>query len=166
MKSKGGFITMLVLATCFLLLQSPSTPTAKADGVVQEKINTYWYIVVGVYDDCIGEWIIIEGKWHVTLHSFTDPGGKQHFRIMLNAQGLKGIGEVTGTVWNANCPYIESEIASPDPDGHYVYNMSNNSIFTTRGKGNNGMWQWKAHLTVNANGEVTADIYTDSFKCY
>jgi len=166
MKNKYLFVTMMVLATCFIFLQGVSVPTAAAKVIEQEKLNTYWEIEVGLYDDCIGEWVVIYGQWHVTLHSFTDPSGKQHFRIMLNVQGLRGIGQTTGTVWNANCPYIESEIASPDPEGHYVYNLSNNTILTTKGKGNNVMWKWKGHLTINANGVVTADIYTDSFTCF
>jgi hypothetical protein len=110
-----------------------------------------------------GEIVDFTGDLHI-LVSFTINGnnvsGKSHFQ----PQGLKGVGQVTGDQYNAVGVTQESFKGSLQ-NGQYTETFVNNFRLIGPGPGNNYQVHENAHVTINANGDVTAFIDNLSVDC-
>jgi hypothetical protein len=99
--------------------------------------------------------VLLEGTLHETFHLGIN-GNRFQLKIIDNPQGLRGIGQVTGDKYQATG---ETQTMINDRtfvNGVFTESYINNFKIIGQGPGNNFLIHENFHVTVNANGTVTA----------
>jgi hypothetical protein len=124
-------------------------------------------VVIGAFVPCAnggaGEPIMVSGQLHVLFSTTIDENGGVHLKTHFQPQGISGIGLVTGDKYQATGVTQEHlNLLGPLPiTDTYV----NNFRMIGQGPGNNLLVHQTFHLTVNANGTVTASVVNSSVEC-
>lgn len=110
-----------------------------------------------------GELITLDGNLH-TLITFTTNGnnvsGKSHFQ----PQGLSGVGAVTGDKYNG-VGVTQDHFKSSLQNGQFTETFVNNFRMIGQGPDNNFQVHENSTLTINANGDITAEHTNLSVDC-
>jgi len=115
-------------------------------------------------NDGAGEIVDVDGPVRLVIRSTTSDSGVVQMFLHGNPQGLTGVGQTTGDVYHG--VGSSQDIITMTPSGSpQTFTSINNFMFVGPGTGNNFIVHTIIHLTVNANGEITADIEHDSFEC-
>ena len=112
----------------------------------------------------LGEDVTFTGSLHDLFH-FTINGNSVTVKFHDQPQGLKGVGAVTGDVYNATGVTQSTENGS-FVNGSYSYTFVNNFKLIGPGADNNFFIHETYKVTVNANGTLVAllDHYTTDCK--
>lgn len=136
---------------------------AQAEVVQNVSVPVALSVFIPCANGGAGETVDFTGDLHL-LASFTINGnnvsGKSHFQ----PQGIKGIGQITGDRYNAVGVTQESFKGSLQND-QFTQTFVNNFRLIGPGPGNNLQIHENAHVTINANGEVTVVIDNFSVEC-
>jgi hypothetical protein len=111
-----------------------------------------------------GETVSIEGTLHVVVRLTTDKAGGVHTTLHFQPQGVKGTGLTTGDIyrgggvtrWTTNT----NSDSLPLTETHI-----NNFRLIGPGPGNNVQVHMNTHVTINANGVITAEVDNSSAIC-
>lgn len=125
------------------------------------------------WNSCTGEWVGFGAGSvrHEVTQTKDDGAGGYHIRFIRNGQhydgpGLEWTGSgfvETGTRYVGNGVTTYSINAKPPFPGEYTY--TSNIRVMQKGSGTNMLFHVVDHITVNANGEVTADVLDSWFEC-
>ena len=156
-------LTAFTHKSAFTTHPNPSFASAKQSGAVPFHVQMNidlaangFYIING----CTGGYIqITEGILHTDYHGVINDN-----RISVsyhdNAQHLVAVG-LDGTKYRGNG--VDNFSANGSlTNGSYNTTSTTSVVLTTAGGKNNGVLQFDTHITINANGEVTAA--TDNFR--
>ena len=152
----------LVLAVGFAVLLAGSVP-AGAEVITNERVDfTGLTVFVPCANGGAGELVALEGRLHRLFAVTIDKAGGFHMKDHTQPQGLRGVGSVTGAKYQAN------GVDQQQMNGHVgltLTSMSNLRLIG-QGRGNNLLVRETFHITVNANGVVTAlhDSFTAECK--
>jgi hypothetical protein len=116
-----------------------------------QKVPIDFFAFIPCADGGAGEVVDFSGTLHVLLHvtiNGTNVVIKQHFQ----PQGLKGVGETTGDVYNATG--VTQDITRSGTVG-FTETFVNNFKLIGPGPDNNLLVHENFHVTVNANGTLT-----------
>ena len=140
-----------------------ASPGPAAAGVlVNEAIPFQQTVTVPCANDGLGEDVLVSGFLHVLVTGTLDAAGKVHSTEHFQPMGVAGTGLTTGDVYHA------TGITRDEANGNgipFEATFVNNFRLVGPGKGNNVSVHETAHVTVNANGETTADIDTLKLEC-
>ena len=155
---KHGRIWMLVSLLSGLVLAvagSMRPPAAHAEATAFTVVETF-PIPFDVTQGC-AEPIQISGELHSVFHITVDGNGSFHLVAEGNWQGVTGIGLLTGT------QYQGTDVSRFNVNGTLGFETTSvvSSRMIGRGSTDNLLLQGTFHITVNANGEVTA--FVDNF---
>jgi hypothetical protein len=116
-----------------------------------------------VINACNGELVDFTGYFHLSATATSDGAGGFHLDFHDNAQGIKAVGETTGV------KYVGSQA------DHFTLNLTNGAMNATQ----NGQFQaiaqgtvpnftvtYLLHITVNANGTITATVDNFNSTCH
>lgn len=149
----------LTLALTLLLVFSLA-PIAHA----QTDQSRVWYDEV-IWVDCAnggaGEEVHLTGYLHLTFRQTFDNAGGVHIKFQANPQGISGVGLTTGDQFRGTG-------VSQDQFNLKVGEQStsiNNFNIIGKGPGNNALVHSNFHITVNANGTVTALVDNFHSEC-
>lgn len=123
-------------------------------------------INLGVFVPCAldgaGEVVLLSGNLHTLFH-FTDDGAGG-FRVMseANPQGVSGTGQTSGDKYQGTGVSRSDFNSGSLP---FTTSFVNNFRIIGEGTGNNLLVHQTFHLTVNANGDVTAVVDNFSVEC-
>jgi len=157
---KLAIIGILILAVALTLAM---VLPASAAVTQNDKVPTDRWEWVECANNGNGELVHLTGDLHV-LSAVTDDGaGGFHVKWHFQPQGISGVGEITGdkyqgtgvTQWQLNAK----------PPFPYEETYVNNFRIIGPGKGNNLLVHQNLHITVNANGEVTAEVDNVKIEC-
>jgi hypothetical protein len=110
---------------------------------------------------CTGEQLqVVSGIYHLDLHGVIN-GNTFTAVEHVNAQNFKLVGEATGTTYAGSVSYNQS-FNTTFTNGKFVTKTTQSILLTTPGGKNNVMVKMDVHLTINAQGVVTASI--DNFR--
>jgi len=109
-----------------------------------------------------GEVVDFSGTLHAVFSS-TVNGNNIHLNLLFNPQGIKGLGETTGDVWQATGETREDMTASIS--AFPFTNTFVNNFKLIDGRGGSFLIHENFHVTVNANGTVTALHDNFTFTC-
>ena len=110
-----------------------------------------------------GEAVLLTGNLHVLLHTTISNSGNAHFKVHFQPQGVSGVGLTTGDNYQGTgVTQPEANFNDPLP---VTRTFINNFRIIGQGTGNNLLVHQNAHLTINANGEVTATVSNTSVEC-
>ena len=105
-----------------------------------------------------GEEVALSGTLHDLFHFTVDNRGGVHFKFLDNPQGVTGVGLTTGAKYQATGVTQTGFNAKLGEQTTFV----NNFRIIGQGPGNNFLVHENYHVTVNANGTLTA--YVDNFR--
>jgi hypothetical protein len=149
--------TLLILLA--LLLMWPAAIVAKAESFTASvKIPIDIVVFVPCANGGAGENVALSGTLHDLFHITLDGNGGFHSKFHVNPQGVSGIGETTGT------KYQGTGVTQGTFNGQVGFETSfvNNFRIIGQGPGNNFLVHENFHVTINANGTVTA--FVDNFR--
>ena len=135
---------------------SASTPASFA--AVTTTDNQKILIDQAVFVDCAnggaGELVILEGSLHTLFHTTFNQSGFALVKTHSQPQGVSGVGEVTGAKFQGTGVTQDIFSARIGSEETFV----NNFRVIGQGTGNNFTVHEILHVTVNANGTVTASF--------
>ena len=151
MKLKVACLTTILA----LLLTAPAL--AEVTTNIQVPLDMY------VFVPCVPEMIHITGELHILLTVTVTPN-TLHFTSHFQPMGVSGVGLTTGDKYQGTGVTRQSVnvngVVYP-----YNYTYVNNFRMIGQGPGNNFMVHQNVHLTINANGEVTAQVDNLKITC-
>jgi hypothetical protein len=112
--------------------------------------------------DGAGELVLLEGSLHLVTHFTEDGAGGFHVMNEANPQGVSGTGLTSGD------KYQGTGVTRSNFNVHGIpFNQTfvNNFRIIGEGPGNNLLIHQNVHITVNANGQVTAMVDNFSAEC-
>ena len=153
-------ITFVSIAAVLAVL---AVPPVHAEVVENESIDLNLVQFVPCANGGIGEFVELNGSLH-QLITFTINGntisGKTHFQ----PQGISGVGLDTGDKYQG-AGVTQDHFKESFKNGQFVQTFVNNFRIIGQGAGNNFLVHENFHLTITANGEVTASHENLSIEC-
>ncbi len=114
------------------------------------------------FDGCNGEFVDFVTKRKHIFNTTFDAAGGIHLGFHRAWKGT-GVGQTTGTVYNLNWPnQIQQYFGGPFPQT-FTQRIANNLV--SRGSADNRIFSLTRHVTINANGDVTADVSHFTLRC-
>lgn len=108
-----------------------------------------------------GEEVRLAGMLSILTHVTIDARGGYHAKVQLRPQGVRGEGLTTGD------RYVGTGVTQEQVNGTVGSQRTfvDNYRIIGQGNGNNYLVHETHHVTVNANGEVTAEVDNFSVEC-
>lgn len=123
--------------------------------------RTLW---ISCANDGLGEDVTIEGELEIRTHSTEDENGGVRLTTHVRPSGVVGVGEVSGLRYRGTGGTFEGEGYATD--GHpAVYSFVNNFRIIGQGPGNNLSMHMTIHQSMNASGELSADVDLSHTDC-
>ncbi len=143
-----------------LVMFGMALPTLTRAEVVTNITLPY---AAGIFIPCVPEIAIVTGELHVLISQEVDSNGGIHLKTHFQPKGVSGVGTVTGVKYQATGvtqahTNIHSGLAFEDT-------FVNNFRIIGQGPGNNLLVHMTLHVSVNANGDVTATVENTSVEC-
>lgn len=139
-------VVLVTIAAALIAL-----PAAQPAVVVNESVPFSFVVFVPCANDGAGELVLLEGRLHVLL---TETVNDNHvsFKGHFQPQGLSGTGLTTGDSYRGTGVTQDHVSLGPGVTQTFV----NNFRIIGQGPDNNFVVHENLHLTINANGELTA----------
>jgi hypothetical protein len=132
--------------------------------VTQNEVVPFAQIVfVPCANGGAGEFVLIEGNLHI-LMTFTINGNNVSGKIHFQPQGVKGTGLTTGDTYNAT-GVTQEHFEDSLQNGLFTDTFVNNFKIIGQGPDNNLLIHQTVHITINADGEVTAEVDNTTVEC-
>ena len=146
------------------LVDVPTVVTAKLGGDrVNLTIPTQFHAQNPCAGGRFGEIVVFEGEQHLVFFQSSTANGRLNTKLQWNAEGVTGVGQYTGLAYRATGVTQEHTVSgAPLP---YTETMINNYHIIGQGKATNLDLHETVHITVNANGEVSAWVTDYNFSC-
>jgi hypothetical protein len=143
-----GALGGLGVALVWLSLMSPPVWAATSTTIPVEAIRS---------GDCTGEDVLLSGRIHLVSHLQSDGSVVGHF----NYQGVSGVGLTSGTTYRAST-VDNFRLTEPFPTD---INSVRSFHLISRGSEDDLLVFALFHITVDANGNITAEIDDLYMKC-
>lgn len=144
-------VGLAVASAAALGLVAPATATA---AVVDES---FAFSEVK-YNECTNEDVAFAGTFHII---FREAG--QHLMVHLNPIGVTGVGQTSGTTYQfVGAP---TNITIYETETGLAYTQVNNLVLASRGSSANLVVRFVEHVTVDANGDPTAEFTFFEARC-
>jgi hypothetical protein len=108
-----------------------------------------------------GEEVHLTGKLHHLVHFIINSTGGVHFKFQSSDQGITGTGLTTGDKYHRTGATNSEFNAKVGEETTVVDSFQ----VIGQGNGNNFLVHVTLHITVNANGTVTAEVFDFSVEC-
>jgi len=121
-------------------------------------------IVVPCANGGAGDIVVLSGTLHDVFHITVDSRGGLHLTTHDNPQGVRGVGLASGTRYRGT-GVTRSGINVGRVGSPFTLTFVNNFRIIGQGPGNNFLVHDNFHVTVNANGAVTALVDNFTIDC-
>ncbi len=151
-------ILLLVLATISFV----GMPSALAQASTVTT-NTKVPVTIFVFIPCANELIVVSGNLHILSHVTIDSNGGGHIQSHFQPQGVSGTGLTSGDKYQGvGVTRQSANFRGPAP---VEFTFVNRFQMIGQGPGNNLLVHQTIHMTVNANGVITANVSNFSVVC-
>src|SRR5215475_13983590 len=135
-------------------------PTPTRAAVV---INTSVPFSALILIPCAPDIAFLTGDLHVLITQEVDSNGGIHVKAHFQPQGISGVGLLTGDRYQATG--VTQEHINDHSGLAFEDTFVNNFRIIGQGQGNNLLVHTTFHVSVNANGDVTASVLNSSVDC-
>ena len=150
MKRQTVAFIVLILAVAALI----APVTARAAVITNISIPIAVSVLVPCANGGTGEVVTLTGDLHVLIHETVDSNGGFHLDLQSQPQGVSGIAAPSGNKYQGTGETsLHVNFPGPPPSES---SLVNNFKIIGQGPGNNFMVHENFHVTVSANGDVTA----------
>jgi hypothetical protein len=149
-----------VAVSIFVLLMASLTSLVHAKVVVNDKVPTGWLQII----PCSGDEVLLEGRLHIVITETVDKNGGLHLKGHFQPMDLKGeviAGPNEGAKYNATGVTQDNWNIKKGQTITYI----NRYRMIGQGKAPNFSVHETWHITINANGELTADVLNVKITC-
>ena len=177
-RAMAGLAT-LVIAGSFLgcgdLGRAPTGPDPSAAALLDVSTNSAstvttndrvpfaGMVVVPCANNGAGEVVAVSGTLHVLTHQTLSSSGNVHVKVHFQPQGATGVGLTTGDQYRGTgVTQEETNLNGPLP---ITDTFIDNFRIIGPGPNNNLLIHQTIHITINANGVVTAEVTNISVEC-
>jgi hypothetical protein len=150
---------MLYLGTLLPFVVAPADAAVEANSSAEIALEVFVPCAAGGF----GEIVDLSGRLH-TLITFTINGNEMSGLAHFQPQGLGGTGETTGTRYRGT-GVTKMSFAGSLQNGQFNTTFVNNFRIVGQGPGNNFLVHETAHITINADGKLTANHDNLSVEC-
>lgn len=160
MKSRRWLVSTVLLVAMVVFGLVLPMPT-RAENVVNVSIPTTIIVFVPCANGGAGETVTLTGDLHVLMNITFDNAGGVHVKEHFQPQGISGVGDITGAKYQA------TGVTQDEFNAKFGYEETfvNNFRIIGQGRGNNFLVHEVFHVTINANGDVTAFFDHFSADC-
>jgi hypothetical protein len=117
-----------------------------------------------IFDNpCTGEPVHLTGELHILFHVTEDANGGFHVQTHFQPQGVSGTGLVSGEQYRG-VGVTRDEFYFP-PEELRETTFIDRFYFVSKGPSENMLATTTTHVTFNANGEPTAELFRLEIKC-
>jgi hypothetical protein len=157
-KNRKRLISVCLAAALVMFGLGLPTPTR-----AEVLTNTSIPFATAVLIQCVPEVVVLTGELHILIAQEVDGNGGIHVKTHFQPQGISGVGTVTGAKYQGTGVTQEhfNDHSSPAFEDTFV----NNFRIIGQGPGNNFLVHTTFHVTVNADGVVTANVLNSSIEC-
>ena len=134
------------------------TPT-RAEVITNAKVP----FATAVFIPCVPEFVVLTGELHILIAQEVDSDGGLHVKTHFQPQGISGVGSVTGDKYQGTG--VTQEHINIHSSPAFEDTFVNNFRIIGQGPGNNLLVHTTFHVTVDANGVVTANVLNTSVDC-
>ncbi|MGH7565768.1 MAG: hypothetical protein ACREK2_02965 [Gemmatimonadota bacterium] len=120
-------------------------------------------VFVPCADGGAGEFVELSGNLHDLFHLMIN-GNRFVLKVHTQPQGIRGVGLSTGDKYQGT-GVTQETLSGSLVNGQFSDTFVNNFRIIGQGPGNNFLVHENLHITVNANGEVTASVGNASVSC-
>jgi len=162
--AKPVILKFISAAVALGLIASLGVASALARGTTftdNVKVPIDIFVFVPCAAGGAGEFVVLNGTLHILFRTTIDSKGGFHTKFHFQPQGVTGTGFTTGD------KYQGTGVTQGTANGKvgFVSTFVNNFKIIGQGPGNNFLIHENFHITVNANGEVTALVDNFSVRC-
>ena len=158
-----GMVKCAALLALVVLALAGTAPASAA--ATTQRFNERFSVEVLTQHPCTGEPVLLSGIIHAAGHFTVDDRGGIHIESHLNPQGYSGVGLDTGTKYHLN----GAQNFLINADALFAPPITFSSVaeihFISQGAAPNFVEYLTSHLTVNANGEPTAEVFHAGAEC-
>ena len=119
---------------------------------------------VVLFNECTGEAVDINGELEIRIRTTIDATGGIHGAFHLTPRHVRGVGVESGIAYHAVGGLHDSFNAAAD-FAPLVFTTTQMFNLVSQGGSDNLQAKFGLHVTVNAQGEVTAEISNFSLAC-
>ena len=112
-----------------------------------------------------GETVELTGSLHILIVVIMSDSGRVTIKEHFQPQGVTGIGQTTGDTYQATGVTQQTQTVDDNDGMPLEFTFVNNFRIIGHGPGNNYLAHETTHVTLNANGEMTASHSTSSIEC-
>ena len=174
LRRKGMLAPALIALTAFMgcsdagshTVTAPVTPAAAS--ISDQRASTFTTNEIFPFGfeatECGNETVVVSGNVHVVTHGTVTGSGHVQAVLHVNPQNIRGFGVTTGAEYLApGMLQTVSNVSGPAP---VTETYVNNFELVGLGKAPDFTLHQTVHLTINANGEITAafDHFTTTCK--
>jgi hypothetical protein len=146
------------------LVGMPGRVHGQADNSMQ---NLAFPVAIAAFVPCandgVGEVVQLAGRLHVLTQTVANASGIT-VKSQLQPQGVNGVGMDSGDRYQGT-GVTHSTMSSSAPGADLTFSYVNNFRMIGRGPGNNLMVHETVHVTVNAQGAMTASVDNYRVTC-
>ncbi|MGH7589687.1 MAG: hypothetical protein ACRELU_13975 [Gemmatimonadota bacterium] len=139
------------------------TPARAETEIINERFLIELLVFVSCADEGAGELVLLEGTLHSLFHITIN---SNNFKVKVHdqPQGISGTGLTTGDKYQAT-GVTQETVGGSFVNGQFSDTFVNNFRIIGQGPGNNFLLHENLHITLNANGELTAFVDNFSVEC-
>jgi len=137
------------------------TPSLQAAVTTNVKVPVDIPVFIPCAVGGTGELVVLQGNLHVLLRFTMSASGTVHAAVHFQPQGISGVGQVTGDKYQGTGVTQDEFNATVGEEETLI----NNFRIIGQGNGNNFLVHQTFHITINANGTVTAFVNMLSVDC-
>jgi hypothetical protein len=149
-----------LLPALFLAAALWLVPATSSAAVIQ---NVNMPLNQTVFNPCSGDLFVASGTIHVVIAETADSSGGFHAHLDVNVSSVTGVGSVTGATYHGVGGFWTEFNAHPP----FPFETTATNVFglISTGSSPNLMVTFTLHITVNADGTLTANVARFSLSC-
>jgi hypothetical protein len=157
----GSLMSWRNFCLLHLLLTACLTSALNAAVTTDVKVPVNIPVFIPCAAGGTGELVVLQGDLHVLLRFTVSTSGNIHAAMHFQPQGISGVGQTTGDKYQGTgVTQTEVNLTVGTEE-----TMVNNFRIIGQGNGNNFLLHETFHITINANGMVTAFLDNFSVDC-
>jgi hypothetical protein len=133
--------------------------------IINDQIPFAQPVFVPCANNGAGEVVLISGTLHVLIHQTISDAGHGQLKLHFQPQGASGVGLTTGDTYRATGVTQQMETVDLTDGAPATFTFINNFRIIGPRRDNNLLVHQNVHFTVNANGELTAEVINTSVEC-
>jgi hypothetical protein len=163
----GKAIAATVIAIVLLIVPSPAlgqATTSTTVTTISVADNPPAPDVLAAAEACIGEPLtLVNGTIHIVTHQTDNGSGGMNMTMIFTTQDVFAVGQITGTVYRGPGEFMTKLNTSGPPP--LEFSSLFRIPFIGTGGANSFVLDDLFHITIDANGDITALVNSSSVVC-